>query len=72
MCAFEVKSDIQEIQVSGTLAYCWNHLTVDVQPKNGGTAICAAGFVLSVMKKNSAGQWQLFRDANLLQHETGS
>jgi ketosteroid isomerase-like protein len=45
---------------------------VNVLPKNGGTAISRSGFVLSVMKKNAAGEWQLFRDANLLQHETGS
>jgi uncharacterized protein (TIGR02246 family) len=67
----EVKSDIKEIQVSGTLAYCWNHLTVNVQPKDGGAAVSRSGFVLSVMKKNPAGEWQLYRDANLLEHETG-
>jgi len=69
--SIEVTSDIKEIQVSGNLAYCWNHLTVNVQPKNGGNAVSRSGFVLSVMKKNASGQWQLYRDANLLEHETG-
>jgi uncharacterized protein (TIGR02246 family) len=60
------KSEIQEIHVSGDLAYCWTHLDVDVFPLRGGAPIKRAGYTLMVLRKNDAGQWQISRDANLL------
>src|SRR5205807_5107028 len=32
----EAASDIQEIEVAGDLAYCWNQLSVTVTPLKGG------------------------------------
>ena len=31
------KSEVREIQVSGDLAYCWTHITVELTPVNGGS-----------------------------------
>ncbi|MEQ1884350.1 MAG: SgcJ/EcaC family oxidoreductase [Bryobacteraceae bacterium] len=60
----------QEIQVSGDLAYCWNHLTVKVTPKQGGTERKRSGYTLSVFRKSPDGAWRLIRDANLLADES--
>jgi uncharacterized protein (TIGR02246 family) len=63
---FQGSSDIQEIYVSGDLAYCWNHITVSVTPKSGGPATRRSGHALSILRKQSDGKWILSRDANLL------
>jgi len=63
----EASGDIQEIQVFGDWAYCWNKLAVTVTPEDG-CSITQSGNVLSIFRKQN-GDWQLFRDANLL---TGS
>lgn len=63
---FQGSSDIQEIYVSGDLAYCWNQLTVRVTPKSGGPAKQRTGYALSILRKQSDGKWILTRDANLL------
>ncbi|HUQ50415.1 MAG TPA: SgcJ/EcaC family oxidoreductase [Terriglobales bacterium] len=67
----EAKSDIQEVEVEGTLAYCWNQLTVTMTPLSGGTSNRRSGPVLSVFRKGRAGNWELMRDANLLTAMTG-
>ena len=59
-------SDIQEIQVRGDLAYCWNKLDVTITPLNGGPPQRRSGHVLSIMRKQPDGSWVLARDANLL------
>jgi uncharacterized protein (TIGR02246 family) len=58
------RSEIQEVQVSGDMAYTWSRLTVEVTPP-GGEPIKRGGHTLSVLRK-SGGRWQLARDANLL------
>jgi uncharacterized protein (TIGR02246 family) len=62
----EGRSQIQEIQVAGHMAYCWNHLTVTLRPLAGGSPARRSGNVLTVLRKNLNGRWQVFRDANLL------
>jgi len=62
----ESEGDIQEIVVSGDLAYCWSILTVRVMPLAGGEANVRSGSALSILHKQASGQWQLARDANLL------
>jgi uncharacterized protein (TIGR02246 family) len=57
-------SEIQEVTVSGDLAYAWSKLAVVVTPK-GGEAIERAGHTLTVFRREN-GQWRLARDANLL------
>ena len=58
--------DVQEIEVSGNLAYCWTNLTVRIVPLAGGKALVRTGSSLSILHKLSNGSWVLVRDANLL------
>jgi uncharacterized protein (TIGR02246 family) len=62
--AIDSSSEIQEVAVSGDLAYLWSRLSVSVTPK-GGEPMERAGHTLTVFRKES-GQWRLARDANLL------
>ncbi len=58
--------EIQEIVVSGDLAYCWTALTVHIVPMAGGTATVRAGGALSILRKQPSGSWVVTRDANML------
>jgi uncharacterized protein (TIGR02246 family) len=62
----ESSSEIQEIVVSGDLAYCWSVLDVVIVPRAGGSASRRSGSALSVLRKQPTGEWLLVRDANLL------
>ncbi|MDB6020189.1 MAG: ketosteroid isomerase [Pedosphaera sp.] len=62
----EGNSEIQEIQISGDLAYCWTRLSVTVHPLPSGAAKRRSGHTLSVLRKQPAGNWVLIRDANML------
>jgi uncharacterized protein (TIGR02246 family) len=62
----ESTGDVQEIEVSGDLAYCWTILTVRVTPLAGGSSNQRQGSALSVLRRQSDGSWVLTRDANLL------
>lgn len=57
---------IQEVQVSGDWAYCWNFLTVQVTPLTGGATLVRKGNVLSILRKQPDGRWRVTRDANML------
>jgi uncharacterized protein (TIGR02246 family) len=63
---FEGKPDIQEINVEGKYAYCWNHFTVTITPLQGGAPSQRAGYILSIFRQEPDGRWVLFRDANML------
>ncbi len=58
--------DVQEVRVSGDLAYAWSVLEVGMTPKAGGETSTRSGNVLSVFARQPDGSWQLMRDANLL------
>ena len=58
--------EIQEIVISGDLAYCWTMLTVRIIPVAGGTETSRQGNALSILRKQANGSWLLVRDANLL------
>jgi uncharacterized protein (TIGR02246 family) len=58
--------EVQEVQVSGDLAYCWSLLTVRMTPVSGGDANVRSGSTLSIFRKQASGTWALVRDANLL------
>ena len=58
------RSEIQEIVVSGDVAFMWTKLSVVMTPP-GGQPIERAGHTLSVLKRVD-GRWWLARDANLL------
>jgi uncharacterized protein (TIGR02246 family) len=62
----EGKSDVQEIQVSGDMAYCWSRLTVTMVPLEAGSAMVREGHVLSVLRRKPGGGWVIARDANLM------
>lgn len=68
--SLETDCEIQEIQVSGNLAYSWTRLSVTMTPIEGGPANRRSGHTLTVLRKNADGAWQIFRDANLLATET--
>ena len=59
------RSEIQEIQVAGDLAYMWSKLVVEVTPPGGAPTMKRAGHTLSILRKAN-GRWRLARDANLL------
>ena len=61
----QTTSNIQEIKISGDMAYCWNHLSLVLQPNQGRNTIKKAGNVLSILEKK-AGKWLITRDANML------
>jgi uncharacterized protein (TIGR02246 family) len=58
--------DIQEVQVSGNLAYCWSIVTVRIAPLSGGNPVVHSGSAISVLRKEASGEWVVARDANLL------
>jgi uncharacterized protein (TIGR02246 family) len=57
-------SEIQEVQISGSLACMWSKLNVEMTMPDGKVTQ-RAGHTLSIFRK-TAGRWQLARDANLL------
>jgi len=67
--SLETDCEIQEIQVSGNLAYSWTKLSVTMTPVAGGPANRRSGNTLTVLRKNAEGGWQIFRDANLLSED---
>jgi uncharacterized protein (TIGR02246 family) len=60
----EGRSEIQEIEVAGDVAFMWTKLSVVVTPP-GGQPTERAGHTLTVLKRVN-GRWLLARDANLL------
>ena len=61
----EGTSDIKEIKVLGDWAWMPNHLKVTITHPNG-KLVRKSGYVLTVLRKNSDGDWVIGRDANLL------
>jgi len=62
----ESTGNVNEIEISGTLAYCWTDLTVSMIPIAGGAPMVRTGSALSIFRKRPDGAWVLARDANLL------
>lgn len=62
----ESTGEVQEVGVSGNLAYCWVNLKVRIIPLSGGDATVRSGSALSILRKQSNGSWVIARDANLL------
>lgn len=62
----ESTGEVREVEVSGSLAYCWTDLNVRVVPLLGGNAKVRSGSALSILRKQATGSWVLARDANLL------
>lgn len=64
--AIDSHSEIDEIVVSGDLAYCRTQLAVTITSKHGKLPLRRTGHTLSILRKDASGQWLLTRDANLL------
>lgn len=64
--AIESVSQIDEIAVSGDMAYCRTSLSVTVISKHGKLPLQRTGHTLSILRKGGDGKWQLTRDANML------
>jgi uncharacterized protein (TIGR02246 family) len=62
----ESSGGIQEIVVSGDLAYLWAQLSVTITPLDGGPPLHRSGPTLTVFRKSGDGAWRLVRDANML------
>ena len=62
----ESTGEVQELEVSGNLAYCRTNLNVRVVSLSGGNATVRSGSALSILRKQANGSWVLARDANLL------
>lgn len=63
-------SEIQEIQILGDWAYCWNRISMAIMPRNAGDTARRSGNVLSIFRKQSDGRWAIYRDANMLAPES--
>ncbi|MGN6386174.1 MAG: YybH family protein [Verrucomicrobiota bacterium] len=61
----EGESNIQEIKVLGDWAWMRNQLKVTITPPGGESSVYS-GYVLTILQKQSAGNWVITRDANLL------
>src|SRR5215831_13049512 len=57
--------EIRELVVTGDWAWMRNYLWISVTPPGGETKV-SSGYILTVLKKNAEGRWQIARDANLL------
>ena len=58
--------DVQEVEVSGDLAYARTNLGITVTPLAGGKPNSYSANALSIFRRQSGGNWVLVRDANLL------
>jgi uncharacterized protein (TIGR02246 family) len=58
--------EVQEVEVSGSLAYCWSVLNVEITPIAGGSKAVRSGSAMSILRKQPDGSWLVVRDANLL------
>jgi uncharacterized protein (TIGR02246 family) len=64
----DLRSEIEELQVVGDLAYLRNHLWVTMTPRGGGAPMKRTGYTLTILRKLPDGGWVLSRDANMLTH----
>lgn len=68
---FEGRSEIQEVQVCGDMAFTWTRLSITVTPPGADVPMARAGHTLTVFRRVN-GKWLLARDANLLSPVQGS
>ncbi len=64
--AIESTGDIDEIEVSGDMAYCRTRLTVTMISKHSSTPMPHNSHTLSILRRGADGRWRLTRDANML------
>jgi uncharacterized protein (TIGR02246 family) len=61
----DARSEVQEIEVAGDWAWCWNYLDVVVTPRAAGAPTRRVGHTLTIFRREN-GAWVIARDANLL------
>jgi uncharacterized protein (TIGR02246 family) len=61
-------SEIDELQVLGDWAWMRNRLRVTITPREGKPMV-RSGYTLTILRKQSDGNWVIARDANLLTPE---
>jgi uncharacterized protein (TIGR02246 family) len=62
----EGTSDIAELQVNGDWAFLRNHLRIAVISPDGTATHRMSGYTLTLLRRESDGEWRIMRDANLL------
>ncbi len=62
----EGTSEIREIQVLGDWAYLRTYIEITMTTPDSPTPVHRSGYTLTILRKESDGQWRLARDANLL------
>lgn len=63
--AIDSNSIVDEVMVSGDLAFSRSRLEMTITSKHGQTPMRRSGHTLSVFQKEG-GKWRLIRDANML------
>ncbi len=66
--AIDARAEVQEIEVSGALAYIRNHIRVELTSP-GQARKHMSGYAMSVLRKDDDGRWRIARDANLVRPE---
>ena len=61
-----VDYDIQEIQVSGSLAFALVLERAEVKPKSGGDVSSVNGMHLTILRRQPGGEWLIARDISSL------
>ncbi len=62
----ESRSEIDEVEVAGDMAYCRTTLAVTIVSKHGKVPLRRTGHTLSILRKGADGKWRMTRDANML------
>lgn len=62
----ESSSTVDEVAVSGDMAYCRTSLSITITSKHGQTPMRRSGHTLSIFRKGDDGKWRLTRDANMV------
>ena len=66
--AIDARAEVQEIEVSGALAYIRNHIRVELTSP-GQAPKRMSGYAMSVLRKDDDARWRIARDANLVRPE---
>jgi uncharacterized protein (TIGR02246 family) len=60
----------EEIQVQGDWGFCWGHDSATMTPLDGGTAVKAGGWGLSILRRLPDGSWAVARGINNMTRQT--
>ena len=62
----EAASKIQEVCAAGNWAFLRSHISMTIAPAQAAKPVRGGVDTLSILRKESDGQWRLSRDANLV------